>query len=294
MSMTDEDLLLELDRRFKECKKMLDEQKELSRELAVANKKLIESEALKSHFISSITNEIINPFASVLGLSRNILLVKNGDWNKVSTMAKMIYSEASGLDFQFRNIFAAAKIEAGDVSVESVDSDISDLLEQAIESLKHEAEKRNILISVKDNFNQKKFNTDPDKLRLIVMNLLSNAIKFSKDDDEVILYLEKDANKLVITVEDHGSGIENLENETIFDRFVKGDSQINSINPGHGIGLSVVKSYTELLGGSVEFVNSPGSGCCFTVRIPESDTRTGIYNFLEAEINGNDLNNEIF
>lgn len=293
MIITDEDLLHELDRRFRECKKMLDEQKELSRELAIANKKLIDSESLKSHFISSITNEIINPFASVLGLSRNILLLKNGDWNKVSNMAKMIYAEASGLNFQFRNIFAAAKIEAGDVSIESVDSDICELSEQVIESLRHEAEKKNIIIRMKNDFNLRKFNTDPEKVRLIMVNLLSNAIKFSEEGDEVILYLENDNRNLVITIVDHGPGIENLEEESIFDRFVKGDSNINSVNPGHGIGLSVVKSFTELLSGSIEFVNS-GEGCRFTVKIPESRTSTDIYNFSEEAGNENESNNEVF
>ena len=294
MTITDEELLRELDKRFKECKKMLDEQKELSRELAVANKKLIESEALKSHFISSITNEIINPFASVLGLSRNILMVKNGDWNKVSTMAKMIYAEASGLDFQFRNIFAAARIEAGDVSIESTESDIVEISQQVIESLKHEAEKKNIDIRITDNFKSGKFNTDPEKVRLIILNLLSNAIKFSRENDVVLVQLDKDVNQMVLSIEDHGSGLENLERETIFDRFVKGNSQINSVNPGHGIGLSVVKSFTELLSGTIEISDSPGSGCRFTVRIPESESRTSVYNFLETSVSENDLNNEVF
>ena len=64
MKISEEQLLTELERRFNEYKNMLREQQELSKELVVTNEKLIESEALKTHFISSITNEIINPFSS--------------------------------------------------------------------------------------------------------------------------------------------------------------------------------------------------------------------------------------
>ncbi|MDI3528072.1 MAG: two-component system, OmpR family, phosphate regulon sensor histidine kinase PhoR, partial [Tenuifilum sp.] len=74
--LSDNELLAELKRRFDQNKKTLDDLKHLNAELRLVNKKLEESEALKSHFISNITNEIINPFTSILGLSRAILSVE--------------------------------------------------------------------------------------------------------------------------------------------------------------------------------------------------------------------------
>jgi len=102
---TDQELIDELQKRFEENAKTIQELKDLTEELKIVNKKLEESEALKSHFISNITNEIINPFTSILGLSRNILAVKKENWKKVISMVALIHSEAFNLDFSFEIYF---------------------------------------------------------------------------------------------------------------------------------------------------------------------------------------------
>lgn len=294
MIISDEDLLLEMDNRLKECKRKLDEQKDLSRELLLANKKLMESEALKTHFISRITNEIINPFSSILGLSRNLLIVKKEDWEKVKNMVRLINSEAFNLDFQFRNIFAAANIEAGQVFIESAKTNIVDLNNQIVESFRHEAEKKNINISVRQNMEFETFMTDSEKLKLIISNLISNAIKFNNENGSIVIKLESSGGKLIISILDTGFGINELEREVIFDRFIKGNDQINSINTGHGLGLSVVKSLVEILSGTLKVFSKQGKGCKFVLSIPESVTNTSVYNLLE---NTDDVafgNNEVF
>ncbi len=142
--LTDTELLDELRRRFEQNKNALLELKNLNDELRVVNKKLEESESLKSHFISNITNEIINPFTSILGLSRAILSVDKENWKKVISMVALIHSEAFHLDFQFRNIFVAAKIEAGEIFPEIFNVDIRNLIDSVIESFKFEMKKKRI------------------------------------------------------------------------------------------------------------------------------------------------------
>lgn len=118
----DEELLEELKKRFENNTRTIEELRNLTEELKQVNKKLEESEALKSHFISNITNEIINPFTSILGLSKTILAVKKEDWKKVISMVSLIHTEAFNLDFQLKNIFVAAKIEAGEIFPRSLPS----------------------------------------------------------------------------------------------------------------------------------------------------------------------------
>ena len=108
--LSDQELIEELQKRFAQNKVTIQELKDSTDELKTVNKKLEESESLKSHFISNITNEIINPFTSILALSRSILQVKKENWKRVISMVAMIHSEAFNLDFQLRNIFLAAKI----------------------------------------------------------------------------------------------------------------------------------------------------------------------------------------
>lgn len=279
LNLTDDELLAELKQRFKENKKALKELKMLNEELFNVNKKLEESEALKSHFISNITNEIINPFTSILGLSKAILSVDKENWKKVISMISLIHTEAFNLDFQFRNIFVAAKIEAGEIAPEIFTVDINNLIESVIESYKFEAKKKKNHINYHFRIDHTAdkvfvFKTDPEKLKLILANLIRNAITFSHESGviDIIVWLEDDL--LRISVKDYGIGISKENQQIIFDRFKRLDSGINSINRGHGLGLSVNKAIIDMLNGNINIESELGKGACFTISIPESEAPT--------------------
>ncbi|HEY4787627.1 MAG TPA: HAMP domain-containing sensor histidine kinase [Bacteroidales bacterium] len=272
---TDEELIEELRNRFRMNREGLEELQELNRELRVVNKKLEESEALKSHFISNITNEIINPFTSILGLAKHILSVKKEDWKTVISMVALIHSEAFNLDFQLRNIFVAAKIEAGEIYPEILNVDIKTLTFNVIESFRFEAKKKgvelNYIFDIKPQVGKIfYFKTDPEKLKLILSNLLSNAIKFSFEKQQIDIKVWIVDSMLKISVVDYGTGISEENQKKIFDRFKRLDSGINSINRGHGLGLSINKAILDLLKGDVEIKSEIGKGSQFTIAIPEA------------------------
>ncbi|MBU8891913.1 MAG: HAMP domain-containing histidine kinase [Bacteroidales bacterium] len=287
--LTDKELIDELKKRFEQNKSVLKEVQELNKELIEVNKKLENSEALKSHFISNITNEIINPFASILALSKNILSVKKENWKKVFSMVSLIYSEAFNLDFQLRNIFVAARLESGEIFPEILNVDIKHLTESVIESFKFETKRKKIVVKFQFNIKSENdkpffFKTDPEKFRLILSNLLSNAIKFSIEKKEIIIDTRIDNDKLIVSVKDYGTGI-SLENQKIiFDRFKRLDSGINSIHRGHGLGLSINKALLDLLSGSIDIQSKIDEGASFTISIPESESQVSGFAF-----DGNEL-----
>ena len=287
--LTDKELIDELKKRFEQNKLSLGEVQELNEELSEMNRKLKDSETLKSHFISNITNEIINPFASILALSKNILSVKKGGWKKVISMVSLIYSEAFNLDFQLRNIFAAAKIEAGEIFLEILNVEIKNIIEGIIESFKYEYKKKkiNIIVQFEIETEHNKpffFKTDPEKIRLIIANLLSNAIKFSYEDNDIIINVKLDGKYLNIKVQDFGSGISHENQKIIFERFKRLESGINSIHRGHGLGLSINKALLDLLEGSVDIQSEIGKGSKFTISIPENESQVSGFAF-----DGNDM-----
>lgn len=273
--ISDSELLDELKRRFEQNKNSVKELKSLNDQLKTVNKKLEESEAMKSHFISNITNEIINPFTSILGLSRAILSVDKENWKKVVTMVALIHSEAFTLDFQFRNIFVAAKIEAGEIFPEILNVDVENLIEGVVESFKLEARKKKLQVNLDFNIKRKEtpfvFKTDPEKLKLILANHLSNAINFSFEGGVIDIIAKYEKEALVISIRDYGIGISKENQKIIFDRFKRLDSGINSLNRGHGLGLSVNKAIIEMLNGQIDIKSELGNGACFTIRIPETD-----------------------
>ncbi|MBN2486590.1 MAG: HAMP domain-containing histidine kinase [Bacteroidales bacterium] len=245
------------------------------------NNRLEEAEALKSHFVSNISNEIVNPFTSILALAESILDVDKENWKKVVSMIALIHSEVFYLDFQLKNIFAAAKLEAGELQPEISTVDVNNLINNAIDTFKYETRHKGLTIEfIAENKNadtQIFFNTDSEKLNLILTNLLSNAIKFSKKDNKIIIKATRVFDKLMIEVKDFGIGISKENESIIFDRFKRIDSGINSINRGHGLGLSVNKAVLDLLDGTISFTSKPNEGATFIVHIPESkDISKGI------------------
>ena len=208
--LSDDELILELVKRFEEQKKVVEELKMLTHELQEVNSKLTESESLKSHFISNISNELVNPFTSIICLAKSIMTVPEGHWEKVKAMASLLHSEAFSLDFQLKNIFEAAAIEAGEISPQYVKVDIEQLLIQLVEYFSHEAEKKQIQILVDDKLPKDPlfmFSTDPEKLFLVLSNLLDNAIKNSNSGANVEIKIWATETELNISVKDHGVGI---------------------------------------------------------------------------------------
>ncbi|MFO7939971.1 MAG: HAMP domain-containing sensor histidine kinase [Bacteroidales bacterium] len=272
--LNDHELIEELKKRFEQNKKALQEVQKLNEQLKTVNKKLEDSEAMKGHFISNITNEIINPFSSILALSRNILSVKKENWKKVISMVALIYGEAFNLDFQLRNIFVAAKIEAGEIFPEVMNVDISHVVNSLIESFKYELKKKKITIKYEPDFSTDApekpyfFKTDPEKLRLILANLLSNAIKYSDNDTQVIVKGWEQDGHLNLSVQDFGTGISPENQKIIFDRFKRLDSGINSLHRGHGLGLSINKALLDALNGHIDIQSELGQGTLFTISLP--------------------------
>lgn len=289
--LTDSELIEELRLRMDEKSRALEE-------LKILNRRLHESEKLKSHFISNITNEIVNPFSSILGLSKNILSVDKENWKKVLSMVAMIHSEAFSLDFQLKNIFAAAAIEAGEIYPEIGKVDIKSLVKNVSESFRIEALKKNISIEIifnddSDNRSLVCFKTDPEKLMLILSNLIYNAIKFSNDKSRVIVRAGLTSGELEISVLNKGARIPDEYRHLIFDRFRRVDTEITSINRGHGLGLSIIKSLLDILEGEINFL-SEDEETIFTFRIPEGTEKdTSFY----VSIGGNELffdDNQVF
>ncbi|MBN2237209.1 MAG: HAMP domain-containing histidine kinase [Bacteroidales bacterium] len=244
------------------------ERKELYNQLKKLNQKLEESDSFKSHFLSNISNEIINPFTSILGISQNILQMKVADLSKIQSMTNLIFNEALDLDFQLRNIFAAAKIESGEKNLELVEIKTESFLNEIIESLRLKAEKNALYFEFTHFLAIETFVVDPDKLRLTLTNLIMNAITFSAPKNKIRIHAELNKEGFAFRINNLGNPIHENDFQIIFDRFKKLNNSINSLNQGHGIGLSIIKDYTEFMGGTIQVESSQAEGTTFSIHIP--------------------------
>ncbi|MEN8247446.1 MAG: HAMP domain-containing sensor histidine kinase [Bacteroidota bacterium] len=273
--LTDNEIIKELKERFKQNKSAHKEQKKLMDQLEKVNKKLIESEKVKTMFLSNIRNEINNPLSAILGLSAK-LECKPGGERTIKHTANLIHKEAFLLDFQLKNIFTAAELEAGElqpnfgrVNVYALAKGILDSFDYLIDTKKLKVE----FICESDL----EFITDAGMMSSIIRNLVSNGIEFNKDKGKLTLELELEDKELKIRVIDTGVGMEKTDYTVVFDRFVQLDSGATKSHAGHGLGLTVTKAQTELIQGSIMVDCVLGKGCSFGVSIPmaaEDDMKT--------------------
>ncbi|KWT84429.1 sensor histidine kinase [Candidatus Magnetominusculus xianensis] len=273
--LTNKELIEELKRRFQENENALFDLKVMTKKLVKINKKLEDSEALKSNFLSNIRNEINNPLTAILGLSQQLLSASELDCDSVKSMLALIHEESFNLDFQIKNIFAAAEIESGEASLGVSIVDVVTLLNNIISSFKHAAETKNIDVEmIYDWLGEEEpailFKSDPEKLSVIVSNLLSNAIEFTNENGKVEIKLWTDGSNLKIDVKDNGIGMDNADLEIIFDRFRQLETGSTKTHKGHGLGLSIVKAVVDFLNGTVTVSSSKGVGSLFSISIPEA------------------------
>lgn len=264
------------------------ENEELSSKLFRVNEKLRDSEQLKSHFISNITNEIVNPFASILALAENLKAMNPGEQKTIHHMADLIFEEAFHLDFQLKNIFAVALIEAGKEKITCSVVELADFGAHISDYFQIHLLKKNINLSIQFKNNGIESRSvvsviDREKTDLILKNLISNSIKFSPAGSTINLIFSLEDGLLLIDVSDQGKGIDAEDRQIVFDRFKQLDEKINSINTGHGLGLSIVQAYTEMLDGQVSLSNNPDGGIRVRISLPErseADSLDSLEDFL--------------
>jgi signal transduction histidine kinase len=269
----------ELRKEFEESKMAFNSLQELNVQLRELNRKLEESERMKSHFISNIRNEIVNPFASIIGLALHIQTCDVNQLDTIKRMASMIYSEAFSLDFQLKNIFAAAEIEAGEIKLSYMKVSLPEIILSVVESYASEAAKRSIKVEHLAVTASQEAISDPDKLKLIVSNLLNNCIKYSSDGSSVRITSAIADGVIAITVTDSGIGISEEDQPHIFDRFKRLNTDINTQNSGYGLGLTVTKAIVEALSGTISLSSNKGVGSTFKVEIPEAMLFGGMDDF---------------
>jgi signal transduction histidine kinase len=244
----------------------------MNKKLISLNEKLMHSEQIKSRFISIMRNEINNPLGAILGLAGEITR-PTLPVERCRQLAGMIKAEASQLDFQIRNVFCAAELEAGEASPSITQVDIGSILRDAMDSLSSLADSKPVTIRIigPPDPDPMLFPTDGGRLQLMVVNLLANAIEFSHPQREIEVRSLIQDDSLRISVKDYGIGILEQDKAVIFERFRQLDDGVARQHRGQGLGLAVVRTLVEFLDGWISVESEPGSGSCFTISLPRGE-----------------------
>lgn len=292
MTITDGELIEEFKKRLDEKNMALNDLRAVTKNLEMVNRKLQDSERLKTDFLSNIRNEINNPLTVMVALSEELASAKPTDVTKFQGLASMLHKEALSLDFQIRNVLVAAELESGEFSLHVTRVNINSLLDDCVKNLIPIIEEKGIVVEKKGP-SPVWVNTDAEKLQITLSNLLHNAVIFSNDGGIVEVSLRESEETFICSIRDEGIGMKKEDQGVIFDRFKQLDTGMRKKYMGHGIGLSVAKGAMNFMDGDISVESEPGKGSIFTVTVPlRSEEESEGYSTEGMEFFGDDLDGE--
>jgi PAS domain S-box-containing protein len=242
--------------------------KNFESELRKAKTKAEEGERLKTMFLQNISHEIRTPLNAICG-SANLLNDNYFSAEQKDNLIDIIQTSSAKLLAIVTDILTVASLDTGQEKTIIRKTALNGIFTELEEKYRQMAEQKGLdfIIQPGLSYEASLIQTDRSKLLRILSNLISNAIKFTNEGFVQAGYtLEGD--QLVLYVKDSGIGIDESLHEHIFDSFRQADTHIQYNFGGTGLGLSVVKGYAELLGGSVRVNSALGKGSVFYVSLP--------------------------
>lgn len=228
----------------------------------------------KSLFLANVSHEIRTPLSALVGLSQAMWLRSESSApdSEFTRFLNRVRSGGHYLSLLLRNVLNVSAAESGRVPVRLDEFYLADWIDEVRNILEPLADYHRGRLEwfLPDN-DEFRFRTDEMRLTQILLNLAENALKFGAESGKpVTIHLEKTAVGLRIVVEDHGPGIPEDRMKSVFAEYEQAGGVSLPMATGVGLGLSVVKLNTTLLGGTVAIEKIPDAGMRFTVEIPES------------------------
>lgn len=260
LNINSNDEIGELSRAFEEMRQRLKESLEIQ----------LQYENNRKELISNISHDLKTPITAIKGYVEGI---KDGVADTPEKMEKYIntvYKKAVDMDKLIDELFLFSKLDLKKVSFNFEKVDLLDYLNDCMEELKFDLEKRNINITLKHNQKNRIYVVaDREKLKRIIMNIVENAVKYmGKNSGEIYVSIIEHKKFVNISFKDNGIGISKEALPYVFDRFYRADPSRNTNTGGSGLGLAISKRIVEEHGGRIwaESHGNNGTNIIFTLK----------------------------
>ena len=246
----------------------------LNDKLEIALEKAEDASLAKTRFLNNMSHDIRTPMNAILGyaqLMENEL--KGKELPETSEHLEKLQQSGKLLLSIINNVLDMARIESGRMEIDENYGRIEDVRQTLFEIFGDEAKKKNIALHYTINVEHEHILTDNTKVKEIFVNILSNAIKYTPAGGSVMIDVDElpcDEPGYMMTrtrVRDTGIGMSQEYLEKIFEAFTREQNTTKSKIAGTGLGMSIVKKYIDLLGGTIHVESELGKGTTFTVTL---------------------------
>ena len=248
--------------------------KKLNDKLEIALKKAEDASLAKTRFLNNMSHDIRTPMNAILGYAQLMEEeLKEKDLPETSDHLEKLQQSGNLLLSIINNVLDMARIESGKMEIDENYGRIEDIRQTLFEIFGDEAKKKNIALHYTINVEHEHILTDTTKVKEIFVNILSNAIKYTPSGGSVMINIDElvcdePGYMMVRTrVSDTGIGMSQDYLTKIFDAFTRERNTTKSKIAGSGLGMSIVKRYVDLLGGTIDVESEPGKGSTFTVTL---------------------------
>ena len=266
-----------------ELKNTLKELEEVKKKAEVANE-------AKTTFLLNMSHDIRTPMNGIIGMLDIADRFPN-DLDRQNECRKKVKTASNILLELVNDVLDRSKLESGEVVLEHIPFDLSDVISDIKESLSKQAEDAGVQI-IESSFNVEhtKLIGSPLHLKRIYMNIISNAVKYNKENGKIYLFLEEtkfDGHDATIefTCKDTGIGMSKEFMEHIFEPFAQENQTARTSYNGTGLGMSIVKSIIDKMDGAIEVDSQKDKGSTFVVSIPIEINRSHAIEKHEDEKN---------
>ena len=246
----------------------------LNDKLEIALKKAEDASLAKTRFLNNMSHDIRTPMNAILGYAQLMEdELKGKDLPETSEHLKKLQQSGNLLLSIINNVLDMARIESGRMEIDENYDRIEDIRQTLFEIFGDEAKKKNLALHYTINVEHEHILTDTTKVKEIFVNILSNAIKYTPSGGSVMINVDELAcdepgYMMVRTrVSDTGIGMSQDYMTKIFEAFTREQNTTKSKIAGTGLGMSIVKNYVELLGGTIDIESELGKGSTFTVTL---------------------------
>ena len=246
----------------------------LNDKLEIALKKAEEANLAKTRFLNNMSHDIRTPMNAILGyaqLMENEL--KGKDLPETSEHLKKLQQSGNLLLSIINNVLDMARIESGKMEIDENYGRIEDIRQTLFEIFDDEAKKKNIALHYTINVEHEHILTDTTKVKEIFVNILSNALKYTPAGGSVMMNVDElpcdESGYMIVRtrVSDTGIGMSQDYLTKIFEAFTRERNTTKSKIAGSGLGMSIVRKYVELLGGTITVESELGKGSTFIVTL---------------------------